>query len=312
MGIGETPPDSGQRPVVVTGGAGFIGAAVCKRAATLGIPVVALVRSSVISLMSPDIEYVVVDWTDVAGLSGALRSLNPSTIVHCAGAAARGGESPTALYEANVCLVARLLESAVTSCPNASVVLLSSAAAYGPESPVPTGESAPLDPRTDYGTSKAMAEMLGRAFASRQGLRACIARPFNVLGPGEPSGSVVSAISEQLVAAPVGSTAQVVLREVVSIRDFVDIDDAAGALLAIGESGEAGEAYNVCTGVGVSIAELVEQAAHAWGRNAEVVVREPSLIGNVSLGSNDKLKALGWAPRHSLADTLARMAASQS
>jgi nucleoside-diphosphate-sugar epimerase len=300
---------SALRPVAVTGGAGFIGSAVCRRAAERGVRAVALVREIEVPLLAPGVEHVVVDWSDTAGAASIFRALDPASVIHCAGAAARGGESPAALYDVNVCLVARLLESVAGACPDASVVILSSAAVYGPEPLVPTDEGAPLDPRGDYAASKAMAEMLARAFAARHGVRACIARPFNVLGPGEPAGSVVSAIAEQLLAGPRGAVIPVTLREIVSVRDFVDIDDTADALLTIGDMGLAGEAYNVCSGVGTTIRELVGQAAGVWGRTAEIVVRDPSLAGTVSIGSSDKLRALGWTPRYTLPASLQRMRA---
>jgi GDP-4-dehydro-6-deoxy-D-mannose reductase len=309
MGPGSEPA-SGSRTVAVTGGAGFIGSAVCRRAAARGDRVVAMVRESEVPLLDGGVENVVVDWSDAGGAVEALRALSPSSVIHCAGASARAGESPAALYDANVCLVARVLEAVGGGCPDASVVVLSSAAVYGADAPVPTSESDPLDPRDDYGTSKAMAEMLVRAFASGHGLRACIARPFNVLGPGEPGGSVVSAIAGQLLAGPTGAAVPVTLREIVSVRDFVDIDDTADALLTIGERGEAGEVYNVCSGTGTTIAGLVEAAARAWGRTARLTASDPSLAGTISTGSCGRLRALGWKPQYTLSDSLQRIAAT--
>ena len=304
-------PVSAGEPVVVTGGTGFIGSAVCARAVARGQRPVVLLREIEMPLAVPDVENAVVDWTDRAGLADTLRRLAPASIIHCAGASARTGVGPAALYEANVCLVARLLEAVEAARPDASVVVLSSAAVYGPDAPTPTDESSPLDPQTEYGISKVMAETLARAYAAGHGVRTSIARPFNVLGPGEPAGSVVSAIADQLLAGPAGTTVPVSLREVVSVRDFVDVEDAADALLTLGERGAAGEAYNVCSGAGTTVAELLEMATLAWDRTADLTLREPDAAGSVSIGSCDKLRRLGWAPRRTLVDTLSRMAAGR-
>jgi nucleoside-diphosphate-sugar epimerase len=297
---------------LVSGGAGFIGSAVRRRAAELGRDAVALVRPSEVHLLGACSQHRVIDWRDASGLEACLRSMAPSAIVHCAGASARGTQSAAAIYDANVSITARLLEVVAGSCSRAHVVLVSSAAVYGPRPPVPTPETASLDPQSHYATSKIMTETLGWTFAWQCGLHVAVARPYNVFGPGEPTGSVVSELATQVLAEPAGAAVRVRLREVVSVRDFVDIDDVADALLVIADKGEAGGIYNVCSGVGTSVARLVEEAGRVWGRTLEIAVADNEAPGTVSIGDGARLRALGWAPRHPLRDSLARMARAAS
>jgi GDP-4-dehydro-6-deoxy-D-mannose reductase len=299
-------------PVVVTGGAGFIGSAVIRQAIARGFHAVALVRASEVKQLAPGVDYRVVDWTDSDGLSEAMTSLMPRTILHCAGASARGTKLVSDLYDANVRLTMALLSCLTKDLPGATAVVLSSASVYGPNASVPTAESHLLDPRSHYAVTKVMTEELARSFFRFDGLATKIARPFNLLGPGEPKGSVVSALHRQVGRVAEGETASVRLREIASVRDFVDVDDAARALLVIAERGEAGEAYNVCTEVGSSIAELVKIAGVAWRCGIEVHVEEPGFAGTQSVGSGRRLRELGWKPEHSLLDSLQRMARSCS
>ena len=231
-------------------------------------------------------------------------------IVHCAGHNGRFSGAPDAavLRSANVGLTAALLETVAALSPAPSVVALSSAAVYGPRPPVPTPESVPLAPHGEYATSKAAAEELCRA-AAASGLRVVVGRPFNVIGPGEPPGSVTATLTAQALLAPRHGQAAVRLRETVSVRDFVDADDVADALVLLGSAGAPGAAYNICTGRGVSVADLVRRASAVWQRRFELTVADPQAAGTVSIGDPAALLALGWRPRRTLDDSLAAIAA---
>jgi GDP-4-dehydro-6-deoxy-D-mannose reductase len=170
---------------------------------------------------------------------------------------------------------------------------------------VPTPETAPLRPVSHYGESKVLAEELAWTFARMSEVDVCVARLFNVIGPGEPKGSVMRAIIDQLLEAPEGGLARVQLLEERSCRDFVDVRDVASALVTLAERGVAGEAYNVCTGETVCIRELFDVAVATSGRSATLEVTKPDLQPSVSQGACAKLRALGWEPQRALAESIA-------
>lgn len=292
--------------IAVTGGAGFIGSAVVRRGLAAGHDVVSLVRASEQTLVADGVRRLVVDWGDAGAVRDALTEVAGSAIVHCAGAGSRSVGSPADLYEANVGITARLLDGVGAVCPQARVVLLSSAAVYGPEAVVPADELAPLDPRTHYGWSKALMEELARAYSAADSLHPVIARPFNVAGVGEPEGSVIHSILTQIVAAPAEGPVRIVLRETASVRDFVDVDDVAEALVLLAGGGSQDGVFNVCTGRGTNVRDLVHLASEVTGRRLEVDVLEPWAPGTVSVGSPTLLAALGWKARRSLEDSLRR------
>lgn len=293
--------------IVVTGGSGFLGASVVREAMGRGDRVVSLIREGEPASGLKGLETRRVDWSDPAGLTALLRDLSPDVVVHCAGSSARSGEMLAALYEANVGLVWRLLSAIADSCAGAGVVILSSAAVYGPLPRTPTREDASLDPRSHYAVTKTLAEGVAAGFARMQGIRVTVARPFNILGPAEPAGSVVAAIADQIACASPEGPVTIRLREAVSVRDFVDVDDVARALLLLGETGVAGCAYNVCTGQDVSVRQLAERAVAVVGRELDLIVDRPDAEPSVSLGCPDLVRALGWEPVVSLDESLRRL-----
>jgi len=297
----------------VSGAAGFLGRRVLRAALSAGYRVTAVIRAcerqSAQELV--DVQIVELDWDDEAALADLLRIASPAAIVHCAGHSGRFAGEPdvSELRYANVGLSSRLLKAVRRGCPEARVVLLSSAAVYGVSPPIPTHEDAPLLPANEYGTSKLLTERVGWAYAAR-GVRTIIARPFNVIGPGEPPGSVVARLAAQALAAPQGGTARVVLREAASVRDFVDVDDVARALVVLSARGATRTAYNVCSGQGVSIGELVDRASRVWQRRIELSVEDPGAVATVSIGDPSALAALGWRPQRALEESLGAIAAA--
>lgn len=292
--------------VLVTGAAGFLGSAVCRAAVAAGAPVLGLVRPGELVAPIEGVEYREFDWARADAIADVLAGAAPGRIVHCAGATPRAQMSVADLYDANARLVWSLLDAVKAVAPQAGVVVPSTAGVYGPAPATPTAEDEPLDPRSHYAWSKVLAEQAVRAFAHTDGVRACVARPFNLLGEGEPAGSVVSDVVTQLRDDP--DIPVVRLRETVSIRDYIYVGDAVDALLMLAERGAPGEAYNVCTGAGVSIAELVQSVLDVWGSDAVIETTMPDAVGTVSIGSPDKLRALGWEPRTSLREALERVA----
>jgi GDP-4-dehydro-6-deoxy-D-mannose reductase len=298
--------------LLVSGAAGFLGRRVRRAALDAGYQVTAVIRACEREFARElaDGPVVELDWNDDAALAELLRTVSPRTIVHCAGHSGRFAGAPDVpeLRDANVGLSSRLLEGVSRACPEARVVLLSSAAVYGVNPPIPTREDAPLLPVSDYGASKLLTESVAGAYAA-QGVCTIIARPFNVIGPGEPPGSVVSRLAAQALAVSPGDTARVSLREAASVRDFVDVDDVAQALVVLSSRGAAGAAYNVCSGRGVSIGELVDRASRVWQRRIELGVEDAAAVATVSVGDPSALAALGWRPQRSLEESLAAIAA---
>jgi nucleoside-diphosphate-sugar epimerase len=296
--------------LLVTGAAGFLGHGVVRAAAADGREVTAVIRACESAADLGTVATVVLDWRDEGALRRLLADALPDAVVHCAGASGRAisevarGE----LDEANVGLTSRLLDAVASECPRARVVVLSSAAVYGSRPPIPTGEDAPPAPETEYAASKMRTEEVARSYSVGGG-RVVVARPFNIVGAGEPPGSVTATLAAQALRAPRAGRVRVRLREASSVRDFLDVDDCARALLRLSVSGVSGRAYNVCSGRAVSISDLVALAGRVWDRRIELDLATPPAEGTVSIGDPAALLGLGWRAQCTLEESLAAIEA---
>ncbi len=205
---------------------------------------------------------------------------------------------PAATFEANVALAWRTAAAAPRT------VFASTDQVYGPRPPTPVAEDAPLAPEGPYATSKAAADLLLRAMPGT-----VVARLANVYGPGDRH---ASRLVPGTVAAIREGRRPVVRGDGSARRDLLYVADAVSALLVLAERGEEGEAYNVGTGEGHAVVEVVEALLRVAGSDLE-----PDVLGGAPPGEGGeraldtaKLRALGWEPRVGLEEGLRRTWAS--
>jgi len=192
------------------------------------------------------------------------------------------------------------------------LVLASSAAVYG----VPASgdgrvrETDPVAPRLLYGVAKAAQEEIVRREVRLGRLEAVIGRLFNVTGPGEGPGSVTGAAALQLAQG----ASVLRLGRTDTVRDFLDVRDAARALMLLMDRGPSGEVLHVASGVGESVGDRVRRLVRASGRRVAVeTVPERVRPEDVPVAVADvsRLRALGFRaevdPDRSAADLLASL-----
>jgi GDP-4-dehydro-6-deoxy-D-mannose reductase len=135
------------------------------------------------------------------------------------------------------------------------------------------------------------------------------ARPFNHTGPGQEATFVCSALARQVAAIESGAQEPVLhVGNVDPVRDFSDVRDIAAGYVALLERGRAGEAYNLCSGSGSSIAEVIA-ILRTHARVPLRVHSDPGLRRAVDVerivGSHERAtRDTGWSPRIKLDDTL--------
>jgi len=206
-----------------------------------------------------------------------------------------------------------VLEAAKASTAGPAVVLAGSSAEYGPragEGP-PFSESDELRPVSPYGYSKVAAELLGWLYWRTLGLRVLSVRPFAIIGPRKVH-DACSDLARGIVAVERGRSRSLAVGNLDAVRDFVNVGDAAKALALVAEKGAAGEAYNICSGSGRTIYEVLDRLrAQAL---AEIPLQsDPEKLrpfdDPVLVGDNTKLRALGWQPTTSLDQSLGQILA---
>lgn len=284
---------------LVTGGKGFVGSWLTAHLADLGDEVVVIDHE--------------VDVTDAQAVRAAVQDAGPGAVYHLA-ARTHVGQSwtdPSTVFEVNALGTLHVLEAARACEPMPRVLLVSSAEVYGmvEESALPVGEDAALAPVTPYAASKVAAEYLAVQAHLGHGLPVIRVRPFNHVGPGQPSGFVVPSFAERIVEAKRKGVRSLPVGNMAARRDLTDVRDVVRAYRLLVERAPAGEVYNVCSGRAVSVEEVAHRMLELAGIDLELVT-DPALARPVDVpvmrGDPTRVEAAtGWRPEIDLDRTLA-------
>jgi CDP-glucose 4,6-dehydratase len=304
--------------VFVTGAYGLLGSWLVKALLGRGARVTVLKRDAVaVSALVLEgterhVNVVHGDVTDAPLLERVLGEYEVDTVFHLAaqtivGIANRG---PTATFETNIRGTWTVLEA----CRRAGVkrtIVASSDKAYGAHDELPYRESFALQPSYPYDVSKAAADLLARSYWHTFGLPVAVTRFANLYGGGDFNFSRL--VPEAIVAA-IERRAPVIRSDGTPERDFLYVEDAVEAYLAIcdllDEGRAGGEAFNAGGGEPRSVLGVVELICTLAGTGVGPDVRgsgTPS--GEISRQWLDsaKLRTIsGWAPRVDLEDGLRR------
>jgi UDP-glucose 4-epimerase len=289
---------------LVTGGCGFIGAALVRGlvAQRQRVTVVDDLSKGAVQNLGRARDQVTVVHQDItAGLGSIVASCQPQVIVHLAALhyIPDCEADPARCLRVNVDGTRAVLEAAAALSQPIPVVLASSAAVYAPADG-PHQEDDPLGPVDVYGYSKRWAEELAYDFGQRTGTGVGVARLFNVFGPGETNPHLIPSLICQLQAGE-----SVRLGNLSSRRDYVFVDDVADALASLARYCCAGGSLTLNVGSGHSYSghEIVQALADFPAARANLTPTiDPGRIRLVDrpvlLASNDlAYKALDWAPR---------------
>lgn len=240
----------------------------------------------------------------------AVAETRPDEVYHLAGLTRPVSGAVEEFYRVNFGGALNLLEATREHAPEAAVLLVGSAYAYG-RVDRPISEIEPLEPVNHYGASKAAADLLGRGYAMG-GLRVVRARPFNHSGPGQSRDFVLPTLVQQFAWIRSGMREPTIhLGNLDSVRDFSDVRDVVrGYRLALRE-GRSGEAYNFGSGRGVSVRELFElvgrEAGVEVGLSVESLRVRTTDIPYLVTDSGKAYEELGWETKVPLEQTIKDM-----
>jgi GDP-4-dehydro-6-deoxy-D-mannose reductase len=295
--------------VLVTGASGFAGGHLVRLLAA-SHEVVGWTRGRPPDDLAALARWQQVDLLDRDGVTAAIRELKPSRVFHCAGLpqVAESWADTAAPLEVNVLGTHRLLDALRRAGLPCRVLVTGSAHVYAP-STAPLTEDDPIGPSSPYALSKLAQEQLARAAGSEDGLEIVVTRSFNHTGPAQQPSFVAPSIARQIAAIEQGRQQPVIrVGNTDATRDLLDVRDTVRAYAALMERGEAGGVYNVSSGVGRRVHEVLD----ALISRAHVPVRvdpDPSRMRAsdipILIGDPTRLKrATGWEPEIPFAQTI--------
>ena len=213
--------------------------------------------------------YVPLDLRRRSELGRVLRDFQPEVVIHLA--SALRDDAPSSLVRVNIQgtldLLAALAQSGVSL---QKLVLGSTGGVYGAPAELPIRESASCNPVDLYSASKLAAEQFSRILARQHRMPAVWARLFNLAGPGQDERHICGRFAAQAAAIAEGAAPPVIeVGALEATRDFIDVRDAASALLLVAEQGACGSAYNLASGIespARRVLELTLQLAGLQGR----------------------------------------------
>jgi UDP-arabinose 4-epimerase len=315
------------KTVLVTGGAGYIGSHCCKAFAESGWSVIAYDnlsrgwRDAV--KWGPIVEG---DISDAAAVSAALRQYRPDIVAHFAAYAYVGEsvEHPELYYRNNSFGSLVLLEEMLKAGVN-KLIFSSTCASYGVPVRSPIDEMHPQSPINPYGWSKFIIERMVDNLSYAHGLNAVVLRYFNAAGC-DPHGEVGERHEPETHVIPLAIDAALRrdrnftvngtdfdTRDGTAVRDYVHVTDLARAHVLAGEkllNDKGVHVYNLGTGTGTTVKELVDAVSRASGSLLPVVYGPrragdpPALVA----AAGKARRELGWVPEQSGIDRIVETA----
>jgi len=323
------PASAEKRPVLVTGGAGYIGSHAVLALRDRGWPVVVLdnLTTGFRWAIPEDVPLVEGDVGDMALLAQVFKTHGIGAILHFAGSiiVPESVENPLKYYANNTANTRNLLAAAVEAgVPH--FIFSSTAATYGIPDKVPVSEETPKSPINPYGMSKLMSEFMLADVAKAHPINFCALRYFNVAG-ADPKGRTGQSTAGATHLIKVAVEAALGKRDHVSVfgtdyatpdgtgvRDYIHVSDLAEAhvlaLEALAASPDESMIMNCGYGRGFSVNEVLDAVDRVAGVTLERRIEgrragDPDAL----VADNAKILArLPWEPRHADLDTIVQHA----
>lgn len=316
--------------ILVTGGAGYIGSHTCVEMLDAGHEIVIVdnfynscpeALNRIKELSGKDFQFYECDIRDRAGLDKIFAENKIDAVIHFAGLKAVGEScaKPLEYYENNIGGTITLCE-AMRDAGCKKIVFSSSATVYGENNPSPLKETMQIGGTTNpYGTTKYMIELILRdIWASDNDWSIAILRYFNPIGAhksgriGENPNGIPNNLMPYITQVAVGKLPCLSVfgddydtHDGTGVRDYIHVVDLAlGHVKAVEKvlSGTGVDAYNLGTGIGYSVLDIVHAFEKACGKplNYKIVDRRPGDLATCYSDPSKALEVLGWKAERGL------------
>ncbi|MEO0100991.1 MAG: GDP-mannose 4,6-dehydratase [candidate division WOR-3 bacterium] len=303
---------------LITGITGFVGSHLAEYLLSLGKDEVFGIyrwrsRMENISHLSDKISLLECDLKDPVAVREVIRKIKPDGIFHLAAQSyvPMSWIAPQETLTTNIISQLNIFEAVRAENLDCRIQIAGSSEEYGMVYPneVPIKETNPLRPLSPYGVSKVAQDLLGYQYFMSYGIKVVRTRAFNHEGPRRGEVFVTSNFCKQIAEIEKGKREPVVyVGNLEAVRDFTDVRDTVRAYYLVLLKGKPGEVYNICSGKGYKIKEILDIILSLSKVKVEVKVDPERLRPSdvmLLLGDATKIQTeLGWKPEIPIEKTL--------
>ena len=258
-----------------------------------------------------------IDLLDKGKVENVIFEFQPDYILHLASfsSVAFSWKEPNISFQNNTNIFLNLLEAIRKLNLNIRILSVGSSEEYGNVEAkyLPLTEDHPLAPVSPYAVARVSQEQLSKIYAHGYGLDIIMTRSFNHIGSFQKDVFVVPSFVKQIVEMKHNGnkTNKLMTGDITIIRDFTDVRDVVSAYYGLLMMGKKGEVYNVCSGYGWSLKEIIDKICAILEIDVQAMPNA-SLFrpddNRIIVGSNEKLRSLiKWVPKYTLEQTLHEM-----
>jgi GDP-4-dehydro-6-deoxy-D-mannose reductase len=296
----KTRGDDG--PVLVTGAAGFAGGHLAELLSDRP-DLVCWSREAPAPDLVPSARWQQIDLLDRERVRDAVAALRPAQVYHLAGMPHVGSswDATTPTLAGNVLATHYLLDAMRRAGGRARLLVTSSATVYAPSDQA-IAEDGPIAPRSPYALSKLAQEMRSLRGIPEDGVDMIVVRAFNHSGPRQAPAFAAPSFARQIALMERGALPPVIRAgNLAPRRDLSDVRDVVRAYVALMERGASARIYNVASGVGRPIGDILD-ALISRARVTVTVETDPSLLRPndtaALVGDCSRLRRdTGWSPQ---------------
>lgn len=249
-----------------------------------------------------------------AKIEDIIFEFHPDYILHLASfsSVAFSWKEPIVSFQNNVNIFLNLLEAVRKLNQSTRILSVGSSEEYGnvEEKFLPLRESETPQPVSPYGVARLSQELMSKVYVDGYGLDIVMTRSFNHIGPLQRDIFVVPSFARQIVDIKKSAkqSGELVAGDTSIVRDFTDVRDVVSAYYQLLNKGRAREIYNVCSGIGVSLDEIIRIMGNIL--NIDVTIKvDRNLVrpsdNKIIIGSNEKIETeLGWHPAITIEQSL--------
>ncbi len=246
-------------------------------------------------------------------LKEILADFKPDYILHLASisSVSQSWKQPVESFVNNTNIFLNIIESIRELELPTRILSIGSSEEYGnyPAEKMPLHEDYKLLPCNPYAVARVSQEMLSKLYADCYNVNIIMTRSFNHIGPKQREAFVVPSFVKQLIEIKnSGNTKPLVVGNIEIVRDFLDVRDVVDAYYKLLTQGKIGEVYNVCSGKGVKLKEIIEIVSDKLEICPKIEIdssRVRPTDNMIIVGDNSKLKSeFNWNPIFTLESSL--------